>query len=204
MCYASHIQRPEDKFASRSRKCIFVGYPFGKKGWKVYDLEAGNIFVSHDVIFNEDVYPFAQVKSVEKGGESNFGRKENLYVEDDFDDCAFGQINMPNFTTFGEVSEPHQESGSATPGRTFNVGSPMRNDSSSLQAQFSPPITDPGSLPAQSRPVMMSPQCQIEKNGHAKVQLTCKIIFAILHPRLTPLQKLHLHFLRSPQVNLIP
>lgn len=73
--------------------------------------------------------------------ENNFGRKENLYV-DDFDDCvkdsASGQINMPNFTKFGEVTEPHQESGSnesAAPRRTSNEGSPMRNSSSSLQAQ---------------------------------------------------------------------
>jgi len=55
--------------------------------WKVYDLETRNIFVSRDVIFHEEIYPFAQIKSVEKGGKSNFRKKENLYVEDDFDDC---------------------------------------------------------------------------------------------------------------------
>jgi len=30
-----------------------VGYPFEKKGWKVYDLDTGNIFV------NVYIYPFA-------------------------------------------------------------------------------------------------------------------------------------------------
>ena len=29
-----------DKFANRSRKCVFMGYPFGKKGWRLYDLES--------------------------------------------------------------------------------------------------------------------------------------------------------------------
>lgn len=39
LCYGHNQNRDRDKFASRSRKCIFVGYPFGKKGWRVYDIE---------------------------------------------------------------------------------------------------------------------------------------------------------------------
>ncbi|KAL6321337.1 hypothetical protein AAG906_016392 [Vitis piasezkii] len=34
LCYAHDQNRDKDKFSSRSRKCIFVGYPFGKKGWR--------------------------------------------------------------------------------------------------------------------------------------------------------------------------
>jgi len=36
---------------------MFIGYPFGKKGWKVYDIETGEVFVSRDVIFHEAVFP---------------------------------------------------------------------------------------------------------------------------------------------------
>ncbi|RVW82850.1 hypothetical protein CK203_051204 [Vitis vinifera] len=53
LCYAHDQNRDKDKFASRSRKYIFVGYPFGKKGWRLYDLESGKYFVSRDVIFVE-------------------------------------------------------------------------------------------------------------------------------------------------------
>ena len=38
--------------------CIFVSYPFRKKGWKFYDLENGDMFVSTDVISHEKIFPF--------------------------------------------------------------------------------------------------------------------------------------------------
>ena len=44
---------------SRSRKCLFVGYPQGKNGWKLNDLETGGYFVSRDVKFYETNFPFA-------------------------------------------------------------------------------------------------------------------------------------------------
>jgi len=59
LCFAHPRTRPNDKFAPHSRKCIFAGYPYGKKGWKAYDLETHEIFVSRDVIFHEHIFPFA-------------------------------------------------------------------------------------------------------------------------------------------------
>ena len=57
LCYA-HVTT-KDKFASRSRRCVFVGYPYGKKGWRLYDLETQVFLVSRDVVFSEGVFPFA-------------------------------------------------------------------------------------------------------------------------------------------------
>lgn len=57
LCYA-HV-RTTDKFASRSRKCVFVGYPYGMKGWRLYDLATDTFFVSRDVKFSEHVFSFA-------------------------------------------------------------------------------------------------------------------------------------------------
>lgn len=51
LCYAQRIPRNRDKFSDRSRKCLFVGYPYGKKAWKIYDLESNEFFASRDVIF---------------------------------------------------------------------------------------------------------------------------------------------------------
>jgi hypothetical protein len=58
LCYAHNQNRKGDKFSSRSRKCIFIGYPYGKKGWKLFDLESKQQFVSRDVEFVETDYPF--------------------------------------------------------------------------------------------------------------------------------------------------
>ena len=46
LCFAHNQKSKGDKFESRSRKCIFVGYPFGKKGWRLYDLDK-NTFLYH-------------------------------------------------------------------------------------------------------------------------------------------------------------
>lgn len=58
LCYAHNRPRKKDKFGERSRKCIFVGYPYGKKGWRLYDLDSGEYFESRDVVFCENEFPF--------------------------------------------------------------------------------------------------------------------------------------------------
>ena len=53
------------KLDKKSTKCIFVGYPQGKKGYKLYELSTGKMRVSRDVIFVENVFDH----SVDKGDE---------------------------------------------------------------------------------------------------------------------------------------
>ena len=57
-CYTHLRSRDKDKFGPRSRNCVFMGYPFGKKGWKVFDLDTEEFLVSRDVVFRENVFPF--------------------------------------------------------------------------------------------------------------------------------------------------
>ncbi|CAM8941571.1 unnamed protein product [Rhodiola kirilowii] len=59
LCFAAQIPRSRDKFASRSRKCIFIGYPLGKRGWRLYDLETKEFLISRDVVFYEHFFPFS-------------------------------------------------------------------------------------------------------------------------------------------------
>ncbi|XP_070004346.1 uncharacterized protein [Nicotiana sylvestris] len=42
---------------------IYDGYPHGKKGYKVVDLKTLKVFISRDVIFHEEFFPFPSIKS---------------------------------------------------------------------------------------------------------------------------------------------
>lgn len=83
LCYAHNQRAKNDKFASRSRKCVFVGYPFGKKGWRLFDLENKSFFVSRDVKFFENQFPFTENTPTTIRSKYNFGSM-NL-GDDDFD-----------------------------------------------------------------------------------------------------------------------
>ncbi|CAM8991331.1 unnamed protein product [Rhodiola kirilowii] len=63
LCYAATIPRDNNKFASRSRRCVFFGYSYGKKAWRLFDLDSEAFFDSRDVVFHEGVFPFAKPTS---------------------------------------------------------------------------------------------------------------------------------------------
>ena len=81
--YAKFKDRIKDKFAPRSRRCVFVGYPFGKKGWKLYDLESKIIFVSRDVEFYEEKFPYSH-KTIENSGERGSMRTQVCFGDEVF------------------------------------------------------------------------------------------------------------------------
>lgn len=57
--FSTILKIHKDKFESKSIPRVFVGYPFGTKGYKVLDLATKKIHVSRDVIFYENVFSFA-------------------------------------------------------------------------------------------------------------------------------------------------
>lgn len=69
LSYVSTSMVARDKFMPRSHPCIFIGYQFGDKSFKIYDLTKKTL-VSRDVKFFEDVYP---LKS------SNFTQNNDLF-----------------------------------------------------------------------------------------------------------------------------
>lgn len=57
MCFAQSTGPNSDKMSLKSR-CIFIGYPSNKKGYKLFDLESQSILYIRDVTFKEQRFPF--------------------------------------------------------------------------------------------------------------------------------------------------
>lgn len=51
----AHIK--QDKLEARAMKCVFIGYPKGIKGYKLWCTEAGSqrVIISRDVVFKEEM-----------------------------------------------------------------------------------------------------------------------------------------------------
>ncbi|KAG7554673.1 Reverse transcriptase RNA-dependent DNA polymerase [Arabidopsis suecica] len=111
LCYAHYRSRDKDKFGPRSRKCVFVGYPYGKKGWRLFDLDTGKFFVSRDVRFQEDVFPSLATKS-----SPSLPHQQVTVVDDDWE-----QVPSPSSMVvspplpLSEVASTPQEAGDESP-----------------------------------------------------------------------------------------
>jgi len=49
------------KLQFRSKQCAFLGYSNLHKGFKCLDIDSGRIYISRDVVFDENIFPFAKL-----------------------------------------------------------------------------------------------------------------------------------------------
>jgi len=52
-----------NKLQPRSLQCVFLGYSLLHKGYKCLHLPTGRVYFSRDVLFQEDIFPFATTPS---------------------------------------------------------------------------------------------------------------------------------------------
>ncbi|KAL8153501.1 hypothetical protein V2J09_011261 [Rumex salicifolius] len=56
----THPLRPH-KFEPHSTECVFLGYPPGTEGYKLYDIQNKKTIISHDVVFQETEIPYSKL-----------------------------------------------------------------------------------------------------------------------------------------------
>ncbi|KAK3027225.1 hypothetical protein RJ639_041643 [Escallonia herrerae] len=171
--------KPHDKFAPRSKSGIFVGYPNGQKGYRIYDLESKVIYSSRDVQFFESIFPFADKKdniADLQTCHTPFGLTDHLSVD--------WECQAASHAPTGETSKSTQTSDVPTRSNSpHNVDlEPLSLGSSSSQDQIpldqapgsaelspstiqSPIRTEQSALPINEPPVVPSKRTrQVSKN----------------------------------------
>lgn len=144
LCYAHTRPRDRDKFDSRSRKCLFIGYPFGKKAWRVYDLESNEFFTSRDVVFFEDKFP-----GIEK---SVYVTPPTLQTDIPVDDWLVSPEHLTSHPA--PLRDSSETITSTSPPVTVTDSPPSGTSAGTDQAA---PTSTPLSLPAQSESPPLSP-----------------------------------------------
>ncbi|KAD4177991.1 hypothetical protein E3N88_26582 [Mikania micrantha] len=66
LAYFKSTETKGDKFKEKGKPGIFVGYPRGTKGYKIYDAKHNKIIISRDVKFFENLIPFKNEKFQEE------------------------------------------------------------------------------------------------------------------------------------------
>ena len=68
-----------------------MGYPRGKKGWCVYDLEKGEYFISRDVVFHENIFPYSTSENTVSCREEGPPQVDCIHFDDVDDKVSVGE-----------------------------------------------------------------------------------------------------------------
>ena len=95
LAYYRNTVTDGDKFEERGRPGVFLGYPQGTKGYKIYDLKENKIIISRDVRFCENKFPFYEITCPQDTTDP-FDLQEPLTTYDDFQESFPSTSPSPN------------------------------------------------------------------------------------------------------------
>ncbi|XP_019261720.1 PREDICTED: uncharacterized protein LOC109239589 [Nicotiana attenuata] len=138
LCFATVPIPQRDKLKPRVIPCVFLGYPFAKKGYKLYNLQSKQYFVSRDVIFHKQLFPFSSDFSLPIVSKSPLSTTSSSVLT-----CWFEPDMPPDATTpSSPLSIFFPFDAPSYPNTTDNYHSPSVNLPSPSDASPSSHITD--------------------------------------------------------------
>ncbi|KAA8542659.1 hypothetical protein F0562_023842 [Nyssa sinensis] len=166
LCYAYNANI-KHKFDQRAKPGIFIGYPYGHKGYRIYDIESHSIYISRDVIFHEGIFPFRDIPQ--------FSAPPSTVI-------PLPVHDNENFDFFPHPSPPvmngHVD--------TLNNSTPANLDVVDDEPH---PITKPASAHAPV-PIVRHLSCHLAAVGNLLIWLIIFVLVPLMVPRLS-LRTLH-------------
>ncbi|GKA64423.1 putative RNA-directed DNA polymerase [Tanacetum coccineum] len=104
LAYYKSTETNGDKFKMKGRPGVFLGYPPGTKGYKIFDIIHNKIVISRDVRFIENFFPFANIKVEEE----EIFIPPSIWDDEVIEEKPKDLIGEPNETEIGH-SEPIEE-----------------------------------------------------------------------------------------------